>query len=152
MKVKPNTTYTYSCSVGEKSCNWAWYDKDKKIIARPYSKTAISPANAKYLLYFSGITEGTALEDIKVQIEEGNEVTPYQPHKENSTIINMPMQLETVKVVKPISEDGALEQSNGSECASANNNEQRFDYIPVQPNDRVEIYNNSEYRAMNCCL
>lgn len=76
----------------------------------------------------------------------------YQPHKENSTIINMSTRWETVEVVKPILVDGGLNQEDGSESVSVDNNYKRFDYIPVQPNDWILIYNNSDYRAMNCCL
>ena len=99
--VKPNTNYTYSCNIGDSGCNWMWYDKDKKYIgSHGYNINSSSPSNAKYLRYFSGMPQGTNLSTLKVQIEEGTQLTPYEPYKSNILSCLEPVELGSVGEVK----------------------------------------------------
>lgn len=86
----------------------------------------------------------------RVQIEESPTATPYQPHKENTTIINMPTQLETVEVVKldrvKDMEIGAISHDSGANMDSSISIRTK-NYIPVQPNMQITYCNNGVERA-----
>ena len=79
-----------------------------------------------------------------LQIEESSTSTQYIPHTHNTTLIEMPTRLETVKVVRPELTEGALEITNGAECASTT--EWRSNFIPVQPNEFIKVRNSSTER------
>lgn len=85
-----------------------------------------------------------------IQIEESPTATPYQPHKENSTIINMPTKLETVKVVKvdmlKDMEIGAINHNTGANKDSSTSLRTK-NYIPVQPSMHITYCNNGVERA-----
>ena len=75
----------------------------------------------------------------------------YQPHEENSTIINMPMQLETVEVVRPIIEVGRLATTDGQNYEDTGSRRSK-DYIPVEPGMILTFMNGNVYRAENVYL
>ena len=158
--IKPNTVYTLSYSAKQGaiyvySNSGLWGDGLSLVDYGGGSLSFTTKSDTKYItigLNYGRYDVGAVLTTTDIKLEEALVASSYQSHKHNTTIIDMPSRWETIKVVKPISEEGALNQPDGSECASTNNNEQRFDYIPVQPNDWILIYNNSDCRAMNCCL
>lgn len=88
INIKPNTQYYYSANIGESECNWIWYDSNKNYIIRQYTKNAVSPSNAHYLRYYSGMPEGTDLTKLNVQIEQNTRPTPYEPYKSSILSFN----------------------------------------------------------------
>ena len=79
-----------------------------------------------------------------IQVEKSSSATSYIPHSHNTTLIEMPTRLETVKVVRPELIEGALEITNGAECASTT--EWRSNFIPVQPKEFIKVRNGSADR------
>ncbi|MBQ8234458.1 MAG: hypothetical protein IJZ36_02595, partial [Bacilli bacterium] len=72
------------------------------------------------------------------------EVCSYNNENHNTTLIEMPTRLETIKVVRPELTEGALEITNGAECTSTT--EWRSNFIPIQPNEFIKVRNGSEER------
>lgn len=100
INIKPNTQYYYSANIGESECNWIWYDGNKNYITRQYTKNAVSPSNAHYLRYYSGMPEGTDLTKLNVQIEQNTQPTPYEPYKTSILSCNEEVELRGIGDVK----------------------------------------------------
>ena len=83
-----------------------------------------------------------------IQVEKSSSVTSYTPHSHNTTLIEMPTRLETVKVVRPKMISGAYDGDkwiipvqNITVCNK--------DVIPVQPNMEVTPFNGATSMAVN---
>lgn len=92
-KVRPNTTYVTSINGVLRGTNQFFYDIDKKFISKSINptNTFTTPNNC----YYVRNTFGNSLEE-NFQIEEGTQVTPYEPYQEDKLTILSPVQLEKV--------------------------------------------------------
>ena len=91
-----------------------------------------------------------ALYEIGVN-EEITEKPTYIPHAHSTTLIEMPTRLETVKVVRPVMEEGRINLTNG-ELEDNYNNQimvRNANIIPVQPNDYFYCRNGQNDRYAN---
>lgn len=93
VKVKQLTNYSFS-----NNGKWFniptifYYDKDKKLISKDtYTWKLSTPSNCCYVQLYLG--DGI---DNNVQLEEGTQVTPYEPYQEDKLTILSPVQLEKV--------------------------------------------------------
>ena len=163
--VKPNTRYSFSVSDRTKTDNGynlvTIYHGNTSIIStgsnldtKSVSFTTPSDCN-KITIRFYCSSDNTVIGGtstyVNPQLEESPTATPYQPHKENSTIINMPTQLETVEVVKPIIEVGSIAIDNGQNSDNINNRRSK-DYTSVESNMTLTFMNGNTYRAENVYL
>ena len=91
-----------------------------------------------------------ALYEIGVN-EEITEKPAYIPHAHNTTRIEMPTRLETVKVVRPVIESGSIHTETGEsfDRDDAPVRNVRTSYIPVEPNEMIKFYNGNSGRAVN---
>lgn len=105
VKVKQLTNYSFS-----NNGKWFniptifYYDKDKKLISKDtYTWKLSTPSNCCYVQLYLG--DGI---DNNVQLEEGTQVTPYEPYQEDKLTILSPVQLEKVGDVRDriIEKDG----------------------------------------------
>ena len=87
INVKPNTNYKTNSSI----LRYAFYNQNKKFISGGISTNFNSPSNASFVRVSVRNEEFDAY-----QLEEGNQVTPYEPYKENKLEILSPVQLEKV--------------------------------------------------------
>lgn len=99
---------------------------------------------------------GYALLENNKEIEVSNLIlsrseTTYEPYKSNGTKINMPTQLETVEVVRPIMEVGGILVGDGTNYEDTGSRRTK-DYIPVEPNMKLTFMNGNAYRAENVYL
>lgn len=135
IKAKPNTSYTISSNASTlyRICE---YDSSKTFIKRTYNENAnnsftITTGNTTEYIRMGG-TLTTALDS--VQIEEGNQATPYEAY--NGTTYNIDLPVENLYNIatntngKVIGTDGSEVDSTGY-CIS--------DYIAVQPNTTYTI-------------
>ena len=97
VKVKQLTNYSFS-----NNGKWFniptifYYDKDKKLISKDtYTWKLSTPSNCCYVQLYLG--DGI---DNNVQLEEGTQVTPYEPYQEDKLTILSPVQLEKVGDVR----------------------------------------------------
>mgnify|MGYP003449938655 CR=1 FL=1 len=123
------------------------YDQSMKLIKTGVTFPFITSSNCKYLRL--QINETTDIENINnsLQLEEGSVATSYTSHAHNSTLIEMPTRLETVKVVRPVMEKGCIINVDGTAADSPT--EKRLPFIPVQPGEILSFRNGNDYRAMN---
>ena len=95
VEIKPNTTYTLSCS--NTSVRVTFYDEDGKYISYASTKTFTTPVNAKHLIincYISvGSQAGTDLTGVysELQLEAGESATAYEPYNPQSQEITIPL-------------------------------------------------------------
>ena len=158
--VKPNTVYTLSWSSGQghiyvynNSGLWGTSISAKNT-NEGNSVTFTTKSDTEYItigLNYGGYDVGTVLTTTDIKLEEGSVATPYKPHKENSTIVNMPTQLETVEVVKPVIEVGSVNADNGNNSDDTTKRRSK-DYIPVKPGMILTFMNGNTYRAENIYL
>lgn len=97
VKVKQLTNYSFS-----NNGKWFniptifYYDKDKKLISKDtYTWKLSTPSNCCYVQLYLG--DGI---DNNVQLEEGTQVTPYEPYQEDKLTILSPTPLEKVGDVR----------------------------------------------------
>ena len=84
--------------------------------------------------------------------EEITEKPTYIPHAHNTTLIEMPTRLETVKIVRPVLEKGVINTGTGASYDDGDalvRNVRTKDYLPVQPGEIIKFYNNGQGRAVN---
>ena len=112
--------------------------------------------NAKYITigfnYGKDLPIGTTLVSKNMRLYLGEENPAYIPHSHSTTLIEMPTRLETVKVVRPIMENGAINTGTGASYDDGDalvRNVRTKDYLPVQPGEIIKFYNNGEGRAVN---
>ena len=107
--------------------------------------------NAKYITigfnYGKDFPIGTTFVSKNMRLYLGEESPVYIPHSHNTTLIEMPTRLETVKVVRPVMEEGMIDTTNGVNMDSTTS--VRSDYIPVQPNEFIHIKNGLSDRLAN---
>ena len=99
----------------------------------------------KNLPYFKGIL--SSYHDV-----DEIEVYSYNNENHNTTLIEMPTRLETVKVVRPVIENGSLNQTTGANYDDGDalvKNVRTKDYLPVQPGEIIKFYNYGQGRAVN---
>lgn len=155
-KLKPNTKYTLRLKTNDKA-SWIHIAIDGDNTSTNiggftdgWTKTFTTNSTGKVTIGIHANTDSNVENTLsEIQLEEGSVAIPYQPHEENTTIINMPTQLETVEVVKPNMEMGAINNTNGQECASVNGTEKRLLFTPVLPKEILTFRNGTSYRAMN---
>lgn len=139
-KVEPGRTYTTNIKQG--SVQFMSYDKNKKFIERTnvgslYTYTV--PNNVAYLR-FSVYNVG---DDFKLQIEEGNKSTPYEPYKENKLEILSPVQLEKVGTVadRIVCKDGVWGVEKNINVLTLSGQEKILMYLGGRDNRKVtEVY------------
>jgi hypothetical protein len=111
--------------------------------------------NAKYVTiginYGVSMPIGTTLVSKNMRLYLGEESPVYIPHAHNTTLIEMPTRLETVKVVRPVLEQGGIE-NNGQNSSTYLNGVRTRDLIPVKPNMLVNVSNNGENQMTNWWL
>ena len=153
LDVRPNSTYTLYIEMekdGEPYNGQIYgYENDKVWGNGTFTGYANTPYhiktshNAKYITigfnYGKDFPIGTKLVAKNMRLYLGEESPVYIPHAHSTTLIEMPTRLETVKVVRPKLTEGALEITNGAECASTT--EWRSNFIPVQPNEFIKVRN-----------
>ncbi|WP_415316149.1 hypothetical protein [Clostridium perfringens] len=89
VNIKPSSNYIISCNLDINSgLIGFFYDENKKMIKTFSTLSAITPNNAKYLRFRARKSDNTNLTDLefnslKIQLEEGTIVTPYEPYKED---------------------------------------------------------------------
>ena len=89
VNIKPPSNYIISCNLDINSgLIGFFYDENKKMIKAFSNLSAITPNNAKYLRFRARKSDNTNLTDLefnslKIQLEEGTIVTPYEPYKED---------------------------------------------------------------------
>ena len=112
--------------------------------------------NAKYITigfnYGKDFPIGTKLVTKNMRLYLGEESPVYIPHAHSTTLIEMPTRLETVKVVRPVIENGSLNQTTGANYDDGDalvKNVRTKDYLPVQPGEIIKFYNNGQGRAVN---
>lgn len=112
--------------------------------------------NAKYITigfnYGKDFPIGTTFVSKNMRLYLGEESPVYIPHAHNTTLIEMPTRLETVKVVRPVMENGSLNQTTGANYDDGDalvKNVRTKDYLPVQPSEIIKFYNNGQGRAVN---
>ena len=146
IKVHPNTPYYINCSNSEYLFATYHYDENYKYMG--VSTTISSGQNIVTRGSYIKIRTSAALvqNDLTAEIwiteTQGASNTP---HAHSTTLIEMPTRLETVKVVRPELTEGALEITNGAECASTI--ECRSNFIPVQPSEFITVRNGSVDRS-----
>ena len=164
VNVKPNTKYSFSVSNRTKTDNGynlvTIYHGSKSIMSmgsnldtKSITFTTPSDCNEITIRFYcssENTITGCTSTYTNPQLQESPTATPYQPHKENSTIINMPMQLETVEVVKvdrvKDMEIGAINHGTGANNDSSTSLRTK-NYIPVQPSMHITYCNNGVERA-----
>ena len=156
--IKPNTVYTLSWSSGQghiyvynNSGLWGT-GLSAKNTNEGNSLTFTTNSDTKYITIgfnYGQYNIGTVLTTSNVQLEEALVASSYQSHKHNTTIIDMPSRWETIEVVRPNMEMGAIDNTNGQECVSANGTEKRLPFTPVLPKEILMFRNGTSYRAMN---
>lgn len=158
LKLKPNTTYTITGTVKNHGAITIHSKTKNNLLYHNYNNTSFvdkyTTKSDETELCFCFVTEGGENKEkaifYNIQIEESSTATPYQPHEENTTIINMPMQLETVEVVKldrvKDMEIGAIIHDNGTNMDSPTSLRTK-NYIPVQPSMHITYCNNNVERA-----
>ena len=96
VNIKPSSNYIISCNLDINSgLIGFFYDENKKMIKAFSTLSAIAPNNAKYLRFRARKSDNTNLTDLefnslKIQLEEGTIVTPYEPYKEDKKDILLP--------------------------------------------------------------
>lgn len=122
VKVKQLTNYSFS-----NNGKWFniptifYYDKDKKLISKDtYTWKLSTPSNCCYVQLYLG--DGI---DNNVQLEEGTQVTPYEPYQEDKLTILSPVQLEKVGDVRDriIEKGGVWGVEKNVDTAILNGNE-----------------------------
>lgn len=99
----------------------------------------------KNLPYFKGIL--SSYHDV-----DEIEVYSYNNESHNTTLIKMPTRLETVKIVRPVLENGSINSGTGANYNDGDSlvkNVRTKDYLPVQPGEIIKFYNNGQGRAVN---
>ena len=82
ISIKPNTPYIGQSQGNSKLNNYSWFDSAKNFIKRDSNNgSAVSPTNAKYLIYHNQYKPAGEADINKaiIQIEEGMTSTPYEP-------------------------------------------------------------------------
>ena len=140
IKVEPNKTYYFNCSNQTYHFGVYHYDKNHKWVGT--STTITSGESIVAMGDFIRFRTSRDLQEndltVKIWVTTTKE-TSHIPYQYNTTLIEMPTRLETVKVVRPELTEGALEITNGAECASTT--EWRSNFIPVQPNEFIKVRN-----------
>ena len=158
LDVRPNSTYTLYIEMekdGEPFNGQIYgYENDDLWGNGTFTGYANTPYhlktshNAKYITiglnYGKDFPIGTTFVSKNMRLYLGEESPIYIPHAHNTTRIEMPTRLETVKVVRPELTEGGLEITNGAECTSTT--EWRSNFIPVQPNEFIKVRNGSADR------
>ena len=140
IKVEPNKTYYFNCSNQTYHFGVYHYDKNHKWVGT--STTITSGESIVAMGDFIRFRTSRDLQEndltVKIWVTTTKE-TSHILYQYNTTLIEMPTRLETVKVVRPELTEGALEITNGAECASTT--EWRSNFIPVQPNEFIKVRN-----------
>ena len=155
IKCKPNTKYCISFH-SENLARVGIHLPNKANVALGLESTSsyTTPNDCyEFLITFyrnGGENNGTHIIR-NLQIEESSTSTSYIPHAHNTTLIEMPTRLETVKVVRPKLEIGGIEE-NGQNSSTYLNGVRTRDFIPVKPNMLVSISNNGANQMANWWL
>ena len=166
LDVRPNSTYTLYIEMekdGEPYNGQIYgYENDKVWGNGTFTGYANTPYhiktshNAKYITigfnYGKDFPIGTKLVAKNMRLYLGEESPVYIPHAHSTTLIEMPTRLETVKVVRPIMENGAINTGTGVSYDDGDalvRNVRTKDYLPVQPGEIIKFYNNGQGRAVN---
>ena len=83
--VKANTPYRASINGTLLWCRMFYYDKDKNFIGSELKTEHTTPNDARFARMHTGDYSGDFT--LKFQIEEGTEVTPFEPYKETTSTI-----------------------------------------------------------------
>lgn len=96
IRIKPSTTYKLWNSTNLDV--WVlWYDINKNYISHSFHASTSSPANAYYMCFYLVNGANTySIDEVKLQIEEGTQVTSYEPYQGDKLEILTPVQLEKV--------------------------------------------------------
>ena len=112
-------------------------------------------SQAKYITiglnYGKDFPIGTTLVSKNMRLYLGEESPIYIPHSHNTTLIEMPTRLETVKVVRPVIEIGKIEMENGQNYDDTSARRSK-DYIAVKPGMILTFMNGNMHRAENVYL
>lgn len=166
IKVKPNTTYTWSGYSTSSTLGYGVYSSIPSVnsTASSYgeitaSKTITTGANDNYLVMFYSSTNAT-IDFSQLQIEEGSTATTYEPFTYNEVIVNNEKYTDTLNV--GIIEDsrsrvnvlhsnnlfdgeielGSIDADNGNNVASSVRT-RSSNFISVKPNTTYYYYRNS---------
>ena len=156
MQLKPNTKYILSCIKNKTSIkqfyrlyNGSSYSSSGEGGGSTVTFTTNNTGKVRFT-YEDSIGNTTDNEVSNIMLEEASTATPYQQHQHNTTSLPMPMQLETVEVVKldrvKDMEIGAINHSTGANTNSSTVIRTK-NYIPVQPNMQITYCNNGVERA-----
>ena len=165
LDVRPNSVYTLYMEMekdGEPFNGQIYgYENDKVWGNGTFTGYANTPYhiktshNAKYITigfnYGKDFPIGTTFVTRNMRLYLGEESPVYIPHTHNTTLIEMPTRLETVKVVRPVMEEGRINLTNG-ELEDNYNNQimvRNANIIPVQPNDYFYCRNGQNDRYAN---
>ena len=167
--MKPNTTYTMKCLTYSNNTklyaansttntsvtsnktfqiakNHLDGSKNELVLVGQWYEPMIieGDVTGKNLPYFKGIL--SSYHDV-----DEVEVYSYNSENHNTTRIEMPTRLETVKVVRPVIESGSVHTTTGEsfDKDDAPIRNVRTSYIPVEPNEMIKFYNGNDGRAVN---
>lgn len=165
LDVRPNSTYTLYIEMekdGEPYNGQIYgYENDKVWGNGTFTGYANTPYhirtshNAKYITigfnYGKDFPIGTTFVSKNMRLYLGEESPVYIPHSHSTTLIKMPTRLETVKVVRPVMEEGRIDLTNGELKDNYNNQimVRNANIIPVQPNDYFYCRNGQNDRYAN---
>ena len=166
LDVRPNSVYTLYMEMekdGEPYNGQIYgYENDKVWGNGTFTGYANTPyhirtsQNAKYITigfnYGKDFPIGTTFVTRNMRLYLGEESPVYIPHAHNTTLIEMPTRLETVKIVRPVLEKGAINTGTGASYDDGDalvRNVRTKDYLPVQPGEIIKFYNNGQGRAVN---
>ena len=166
LDIRPNSVYTLYIEMekdGEPFNGQIYVYENDKVwgngIFAGYANTMYhlrTSQNAKYITigfnYGKNFPIGTTFVSKNMRLYLGEESPVYIPHAHNTTLIEMPTRLETVKVVKPVMENGAINTGTGASYDDGDalvKNVRTKEYLPVQPGEIIKFYNDGQGRAVN---
>lgn len=152
--IKPSTLYFIGCGKSSYKLATYYYDKNYKFIGTSgtnANNAITTPSGCEYMKFRTSADLVQNDLTTKFWVNEAK-LESYIPHAHNTTLIEMPTRLETVKVVRPVMENGSINSGNGANYDIDDalvKNVRTKDYLPVQPGEIIKFYNNGRGRAVN---